>query len=120
MAGDWVDDTEEPRPNVGLGDLQEGEDLKVHFQGEGKAKETKHGDALQVPCEVRDAPDGYSDISGEEIGEGDEVYIMSSSSRFKNALIDFAGLRNNGSLQGKLATIQCAGTGFDRHYTVEE
>lgn len=114
MPGDWREDVTEELPGFGLGDLQEGDEIRGRFLSEGQLTDTKHGEALQIGFAVESVPDGYENMNGNPVEEGEDYHIMTSSSRFMYSLKEFAD-----SLEGEDVVITASGEGFDRTYNIE-
>jgi len=111
---DWRDSVTEERPTFGLGDLEEGDELVVQFLDEGHMTDTRHGDALEIGVAVQSVPEGYENMNGNPVEEGDDYNIMTSSSRFMYALKEYGDI-----LAGETVTITAEGENFDRTYQLE-
>lgn len=122
---DWRDAARPDRQGVGLGQLGDGEAITVGFLEDGSLVETEHGEALQVGVSVLDVPDGYEDMSGEQVravgevedAENAEYNLMSSSSRLLYALAEIGD-----DLTGETVEITAHGASdsFDRTYAIED
>lgn len=115
MPGDWRNSVTEELPGFGLGDLSEGEEIQGRFLDEGSLTDTKHGEALQIGFAVETVPTGYEDMNGQEVEEGEDYHIMTSSSRFMYALKEYAD-----SVTGEDVTLSAEGESFERTYHIED
>jgi len=111
---DWRDSVSEERPAFGLGDLEEGDEIVGTFLDEGKLTDTRHGEALQIGFAVESVPDGFTTMNDSDVTAGEDYNILSSSSRFKFELKEYAS-----ELTGATVTITASGDGFDRTYHIE-
>lgn len=111
---DWRNSVSEERPAFGLGDLTADDEFVLRFLDEGHLTETRHGEALEVGVAVQEAPDGYEDMNGSPVEEGEDYNLMTSSSRFQYALKEYAD-----ELTGNTATVRAEGESFDRTYFIE-
>lgn len=111
---DWRDTVGEELTGFGLGDLEEDGTLTVTFQEDGEMVDTQHGEAYRAHVTVTSHPEGYTDMEGEGLEDGEDYYLMSSSSRFLRAL-----MQQGNDLSGLTVDIQAEGDNFDRTYSVE-
>lgn len=116
MSGDWRETINDELPAFGLGDLEEGDKFRLSLNSEGKIIDTEYGNALQISVGVIEAPEGYEGRDGDDVEEGEDYHLLSSSNRFKAQLAEVAP----DSLTGKTVTIEGWGEGFDRQYNVTE
>jgi len=114
MTADWRDQAQPDRPNFGLGDLSEDEEITVTFLDEGRLADTRHGKALEIGVRVESVPEGYTDMNDNPVEAGEEYNLMTSSSRFMFALDQFAE-----TLKDTTADITAEGTSFKREYFVQ-
>jgi hypothetical protein len=121
MSGDWRDNVGPDLPTMGLGGLRDGESLVVQFENDGEIRESTRDDwddALSHHIVLMEAPDGYmAKDDGEEVGaeEGEEYYLMSSSTRYMRNLAQFAD-----NLTGQIVEITASGEDFERTYSITD
>lgn len=115
----WRNNVKKELPAFGLGDLAPGreEEITVTFEDDGQMTDTKHGQALQIAVTAESVPSGYTDMNGDTMEEGEEYYLMSSSSRFMRAIMTLGD-----DLTGITASITAEGESesFDRQYYAEQ
>lgn len=111
---DWRDSIGPSLDTFGLGGLSDGDSLTVQFRNEGEMRDTENGEALSIHVKVTGVDATLTTMDGDEVEEGEEYYLMSSSVRFQRALAGFAD-----RLKAKVATINVAGAEYERQYSVE-
>lgn len=121
-----LDDFEPGRTGLTVAGLSDGESLEVMGIGNAFLDSTEESeDAIHVPVTVLEAPDGFTDMSGDPIEEaegeeGDKEYnIINSSTGFYNALVDAVG--EQGRTAGQLLTITAHQPGSEatsRYYEI--
>lgn len=94
MSDDWRDH-EAGRTGVSVGQLSDGETVTVEAVSEPFRRDTEEAeDALHVPVIVHEAPDGFADMSGDDIETADdsedpaEYNIINSSAGFFESLVN--------------------------------
>lgn len=117
---DWRQKVGKELPTMGLGALDEGDELVVMFENEGEMRESTRDDwddALSLHVTVFNSPEDYpakEDDEQIEVEDEEEYYLMSSSTRFMRSLKSFAD-----NLTGQIAVIRAEGSGMQRTYFVE-
>lgn len=112
----WTD-KEPGRAGLSLGQLSDGESIRAQIVGEPfwQTHEIDQGDgsteeaeALHVPVNPLDVPDGYTDMSGEELDDDAEYAVINSSSSFYQALMSAFGVETGQEppqLNGQIVSI---------------
>lgn len=120
MASDWRD-WEAGRTGVSVAGLQDGESMAVQIIDSPYREDTQESqDALHVPIVPMNYPEGFTDMSGEVLEEGDEYNIINSSSGFFNALLD--AFPEGENPEGQIVEItahQPTNEAYSRFYDIE-
>ena len=121
---DWTDDDDltEPtetddRPLMGVTGGQRaraGDSYTLAFTSDGEKTQTAQGERVQFDARLLDATFSPDDGDGSTIAEGDDVVLMTGSSRFLSSLKPFA------PVGGDVLRVTVEGTGYDAEYRVEE
>lgn len=120
MSDGWRD-FEPGRRGVSVAQLADGESVTAGITGEPYRRETAESDhALHVPVVFGDVPDGFEDMSGDAVQEGEEYNIINSSSAFFEALI--GAFPEGADVAGSNVEITASqpGDDFTRTYTISE
>lgn len=120
MSEDWRDH-EPGRRGVSVAQLSDGEAITAQILSNPYRQETEQSqDALHVPCVfVGEIPDGFTDMSGEEIQEGEEYNIINSSTAFFNALLSAFPEGNDPTGEVIEITGHQPADAYSRYYSVE-
>lgn len=120
-------DYEPGRTGISVANLSDGAEMTVQGNANAYLDSTEHSDdAIHVPCFVMDAPDGFTDMSGEPVETVEdnpdnpkEYNIINSSTAFYEALIEAFG--EEGRTDGQTFTIRASqpGDSFTRTYQIE-
>lgn len=118
----WRDGATPDWPYIGVGSLQDGDEMVVEFQDDGEevTTEPRPGEteeAVILQATVQSCPTELTDMNDDDVEEGEDYILMTSSSRLKYQLADYAD-----SLEGETARITAEGDGdsFNRQYYVQE
>jgi len=118
-------DHEVGRPGLNLSGLQDGDSLTATVVGEPyfsetQISETETGNAFHVPVMASEWPDGYTNMSDEEISDDEEYDIINSSSSFFRS---FKEAFPEGGVMGEEFTVtvdqEDPDNDMTRSYTVE-
>lgn len=124
MSEGWRD-YEPGRTGVSVASLADGETVKAQIIGEPYREDTSVSDnALHVPVSFVEVPDGFEDMSGEQVetasdnGEA-EYNIINSSSAFFNALLE--AFPADTTINGQIVEIEAhqPGDDYSRFYQIE-
>lgn len=120
----WAD-AEAGKRGLSVAQLSDGETAAFQLTGEPYRQETAESpDALHIPVNPLDVPDGFADMSGDTLQEDMEYVIINSSSGFYQALCAALGIEPgegyDGSLEGQHMTVEASQPGdtFSRTYSV--
>lgn len=82
-------DWEPGRTGVSVANLADGESLTVQVIDEPFRQDTEQSEeALHVPVKVLESPEGFPDMSGDNVDSETEYNIINSSTAFFNALMN--------------------------------
>ena len=115
----WRNNVSEERDRIAASTIGDGESMDLRFQDDGQEVETQAGSAVEFNVEYVGSSDGaaHTDMNGEDLAEGNEYILLTSSSRLLYALADAAE-----TLSGTTMRITADGTvdSFARTYAVEQ
>lgn len=126
MSRRGLGEYEPGRTGLSVSQLGDGQAVTVLCTGDVFLQETSESDdAIHQPCVVLDAPDGFTDMSGDpvetsaDVDEPEEYNIINSSTAFYEALVR-AGFQE-GETDGQKLYIEASQEGddqFSRKYSI--